>query len=282
MVRALLGAFLISADAVATGTQSASATPDIVTAQRTVFESSVTDTFPDTAALRDLARAYAEGRGVERDPIVACGFAQWTHASAVWRYHENNAITRAAEHDHEQYCAPLTFEERGAALDAITCPRTGLKRGLVIELEPGWRVEFDRRKAIVEYKGAEHAHSLPDDMFCYVQVVLAKHTRVESAPVNAASTRHMLEFATWRSGRRGESVVRELTWQLWEVRGPDLKLVATESWAEPGSAWPAPSLPGGIAGGAQLTLGNSGEIVYRIPGDAPRRGNVDARQPPGR
>jgi len=78
-----------------------------------------------------------------------------------------------------------------------------------------------------------------------------------------------------QSAWRGGVLTRDVVWQLYEVRGLELDLAAVQRWQEPGSAWPAPSLPEALQRGVSFTIQGSGVIEYEI--DDSRRGRIDQR-----
>jgi hypothetical protein len=240
--------------------------------QRAVFEHPGTQA-PDPAAVKQLALLYGDGKGVERDPVLACGLLR-AHAIATARLSRGTAAARKAATDLvERYCAPLPAAQRAAAFAAMSCPRIGLKRGSVISLEPGWSIQFNDRSATVTRNGETREQPLAHDLLCRAQVMRVRHT-----PLSAGSTttRHLIELVTLQSTWRNGAVNRETVWQLYEVRGLELDLAAVQRWMEPGSAWPAPALPDTLAAGATFTV-RGADVEYEITDDPPRRGTVAQR-----
>jgi hypothetical protein len=242
--------------------------------QRAVFERPGVQP-ADPAAVKQLALLYGDGKGVERDPVLACGLLR-AHATAMGASRGTAAAKRASAALVERYCAGLSAPQRAAALAAMTCPRIGLKRGATLALEPGLAIQFNDRSATITRAGETREQPLAGGPLCGTQVVRVRHTPLMSAP-GSAGPRHLIEFVTVQSAWRNGAVNHEMVWQLYEVRGLNLDLAAVQRWQEPGSAWPAPALPDPLARGATFSIRASGEIDYEIPDDPPRRGAVGWR-----
>jgi hypothetical protein len=250
---------------------------DFITAatllQRAVFEHPGTQA-PDPAALKQLALLYGDGKGVERDPVLACGLLR-AHANATVAVKGAAAAANRALVD--RYCALLEAPQRAAAFAATACPRIGMKRGTTMTLEPGWAIRFNDRSATITRYGEAREQPLADPL-CRAQVLRVHHTPLVPAAGSPAGLRHLIELVTVQSAWHNGVVSRELVWQLYEVRGLDLDLAAVQRWQEPGSAWPAPVLPEPLSRGAVFTVRRSGEIDYEIPDTSPRVGTVIARR----
>jgi hypothetical protein len=243
--------------------------------QRAVFEQPSTQA-PDPAAIRQLALLYGDGKGVDRDPVLACGLLRAHAIATAGRARGTAAARKAATELVERYCAPLPAVQRAAAFAAMSCPRIGLKRGAMITLEPGWSIQFNDRSATVTRYGETREQPLAGDLLCRAQVMRVHHTPLTSASGSAAALRHLIEFVSIQSAWRNGAVNREIVWQLYEVRGLELDLAAVQRWQEPGSAWPAPALPETLLGGATFAV-RGAEIEYEIPDDPPRRGTLARR-----
>lgn len=239
---------------------------------RQVFEPERSAKSPDAAALKQLALLYAEGKGVERDGVLACGLLR-AYAIATTKTTRTAAASRAAQALVERHCAPLSVADRAAAFATMTCPRIGLARGGAIQLEPGWTIRFNDRSAIITRGGQSREQALPGDLLCRSQVLLTRHSEIP--PIGRARTRHVIEQVTVQSAWRGGVLTRDLVWQLYEVRGLELDLAAVQRWQEPGSAWPAPALPEPLQRGVSFTIHGSGAVEYSI--DEARRGRIDPR-----
>lgn len=239
--------------------------------QRAVFEHPGTQA-PDPAAIRQLGLLYGEGKGVERDSVLACGLLRAHSAATAGRARTTAAARKASTELVERYCAPLPAPQRAAAFAAMSCPRIGLKRGSIMTLEPGWSIQFNDRSATVTRYGETREQPLASDLLCRAQVMRVQHTPLSSG----TAIRHLIEFVTIQSSWRNGAVNREIVWQLYEVRGLELDLAAVQRWQEPGSAWPAPALPETLAGGATFTV-RGADVQYEIADDPPRRGTVALR-----
>jgi len=243
--------------------------------QRAVFEHPGTQA-PDPAAVKQLALLYGDGKGVDRDPVLACGLLRAHSIAMAGRPRGTAAARNAAAVLVDRYCAPLPAPQRAAAFAAMACPRIGLKRGSVMTLEPGWSIQFNDRSATVTRYGETREQPLAGDLLCRAQVMRVHHTPLPSGSGSSAALRHLIEFVTVQSSWRNGAVHREIVWQLYEVRGLELDLAAVQRWQEPGSAWPAPALPDTLASGATFTR-RGADIEYEIPDDPPRRGTVAQR-----
>ena len=284
MARTLCTAvLLLLAAAPATGADSSWGTAvkrgDYVTAatllHRHVFEPERPVKTPDPAALKQLALLYADGKGVRRDAVLACGLLR-AHAIATTKAKARSAAaTRAAQALVERHCSTLSVAERAAAFAAMTCPRIGLTRGEPIQLARGWTIQFNDRSATITRDGQSREQALPGDLMCRAQVLLTRHSTIE--PFGARTRpRHVVEQVTVQSAWRNGVLTRDLVWQLYEVRGLELDLAAVQRWQEPGSAWPAPALPEPLLRGVSFTVQGSGAVEYAI--DDARRGRIDLRQ----
>src|SRR5580765_5254871 len=80
--------------------------------QRAVFEHPGAQT-PDPAALKQLALLYGDGKGVERDAVLACGLLR-AHANATAGI--KGSPTAADRALVNRYCAPLEAPQRAAAV----------------------------------------------------------------------------------------------------------------------------------------------------------------------
>ena len=240
---------------------------------RQVFETERPAKAPDPAALKQLALLYADGKGVSRDAVLACGLLR-AHAIATSKVVRTAAASRAAQTLVERHCSPLSAAQRAAAFAAMTCPRIGLARGEPIQLSRGWTIQFNDRSATITRDGQSREQALPGDLLCRSQVLLTRHSTIEQFG-SRGRTRQVVEQVTVQSVWRAGVLTRDLVWQLYEVRGLELDLAAVQRWQEPGSAWPAPSLPEALQRGVSFTVQGSGLIEYAI--DDSRRGRIDQR-----
>jgi hypothetical protein len=242
--------------------------------QRAVFEVP-RGTRPDAAALKQLGLLYADGKGVERDPIMACGMLRAHAIAASSAARATAAAKKAAQSLVERYCTPLSVTDRAAAFAAMACPRIGLQRGATVPLESGWSIQFNDRSATVTRNGQTREHPLAGDLLCRSQVMLMRHSALDPLGERAREARHVIELITLQSGWHAGALTREIVWQLYEVRGLDLDLAAVQRWQQQGSAWPAPPLPAPLVHGVSFTVQHSGDLEYDIDDTPPRHGRVD-------
>jgi hypothetical protein len=240
---------------------------------RHVFESERPVKTPDAAALKQLALLYADGKGVGRDAVLACGLLR-AHAIAITKASKTGPAARAAQKLVEQHCTPLSAGDRAAAFAAMTCPRIGLSRGEPIRLAAGWTIQFNDRSATITRNGESREQALPGELLCRSQVLLLRHKTIPGFG-SRGRAREMIEQVTVQSSRRGGVLTRDVVWQLYEVRGLELDLAAVQRWQEPGSAWPAPSVPDALQRGVSFTVHTTGVIEYSI--DDARRGTIEPR-----
>ncbi|HET7697698.1 MAG TPA: hypothetical protein VFK57_18425 [Vicinamibacterales bacterium] len=238
-----------------------------------VFEPERAVKGPEPAALKQLALLYAEGKGVTRDAVLACGLLR-AHAVAATKAARSGPAARAAQALVEKYCAPLSAADRAAAFAAMTCPRIGLSRGEPIKLGTGWTIQFNDRSATITQNGRTREQALPGDLLCRSQVLMLRHSTIPAFG-SRGRARHVIEQVTVQSSRRGGVLTRDLVWQLYEVRGLELDLAAVQRWQEPGSAWPTPALPPALVRGVSYTV-HADAVEYEI--DEARRGRIAERQ----
>ncbi len=243
--------------------------------QRAVFEPAQGARGPDSAALKQLAQLYAEGKGVERDDVLACGLVR-AHAAAAARGARLTATAnRAMQALVEKYCGELPVADRASAFAAMSCPRIGLDRHAPIELETGWSIQFNDRSATIVKNGQSRDQALPGDLVCRAQVLLTRHSKIE--PSGRGKVRHVIEQVTVQSAWRNGTLTLDLVWQLYEIRGLELDLAAVQRWQEPGSAWPAPPVPDAITRGVSFSAAAAGTIEYTIEDTPPRTGRIELR-----
>jgi hypothetical protein len=225
----------------------------------------------DPAALKQLALLYAEGKGVPRDAVLACGLLR-AHAVAAAKASKTGPAARAAQARVERHCGALSAADRAAAFAAMTCPRIGLSRGEPIKLAAGWTIQFNDRSATITHDGKTREQALPGDLLCRSQVLMLRHSTIPG--FGRTRTRHVIEQVTVQSSRRAGVLTRDLVWQLYEVRGLELDLAAVQRWQDTGSAWPAPALPASLQRGVSYTV-HPDAVEYEI--DQSRRGRITQR-----
>jgi len=264
--------------ATASATEAQSMSPEVIALHRAVFDRSASGDLPDGEKTEGLAHLYANGNGVRRDPIMACTLFDLAERARMNepRGFEGLRLQQRAEQLKAQYCDLLTPTERQWAFRSLGCAVFGLPRGTLVDLGPGWWLEFVNADTVsIDFDGKEHEQSLAGAGFLCPSshVVLFRHT-VLAGSARADGSRHFLEIATWRPGCCNAIGTRAFTWRAYEVRRGDLGIVAQEQMVEPGSIWPAPSTKD--AEGARFTPLESGAVEYEITLDVPRRGRIAA------
>ena len=249
---------------------------EIAALHRAVFELQPPQSLPDADKAEALARLYAEGQGVPQDPIMTCTLFDFAARSRMDRPGglPGLRLQQEAEQRMLQYCGRLSPVERQWAVRSLACAVFGLPRGTVVDLGPGWWVEYiesDRIK--IDFGGKEFEPSLAGTGFlCPSQVVLFRH-RVLDDSVPPAAQRHFLEVGAWRPGWGENLGSRVFAWRLFEIRGGALDVRAQEQLIQPGSIFPAPATP--IVNEAQFRTLENGEVQYQITLDKVRQGRIE-------
>ena len=167
------------------------------------------------------------------------------------------------------------------AFAAMTCPRIGLvpRRADPARASgsdgPVQRSQrHDRARRRVARAGAARRAAVP------FAGAAARGTRRIPAVGSRARAREVVEQVTVQSvAARRRADARDLVWQLYEVRsrsGARILRRAVQRWQEPGSAWPAPSVPG-AAGLARRQPSPSRAPARSTTIDDGRRGKIDQR-----
>ncbi len=229
----------------------------------------------DPAPARTLATLYAEGLGVDRDPVVACALAQHSRMAAEMaapRYAEAifafEALRKAGDRFVAEQCQPLSDAERSAAIQSIGCYAFGLSEQF-LTIGPHM-VRLDRQGvALVGAKAT--AMSLE----CPVLYGGARTYAVEPPrdALPGVRTRYFADVLTWHfhlNPQNGSPLYR-LRWLLVEVSskgvGPQAIDVATTV-----SSWPQTPLPSELEPKVSLRMIRTGHVRWRVEGAPPRRG----------
>ena len=244
----------------------------------------------DPLPLRVLAVLYAGRRGVEQDPIVACGLARdaeaMTHMSAPGaplltlddhlRY---KAYLDEAEEFAASLCGRLSHEDLLAASRARGgCYGFGI-REQVFAL--GRRsVRFGRDGLTIDGAPLRDLHGLG----CPLSVVRVRAVSIES-PEGAASgvaARDFIEFVAWqqRSDERTRTRRYVAEWQVYELGRNGLASWATADVAET-ARWPGVLLPADVDAHVTMQMVRSGHVRWRIDGTPPKRGWLMLPEPEG-
>ena len=248
------------------------ATTDHVAAlHRAVFELPIERPFPDVSAARELGLRYAEGRGVDRDPVMACSILRLA-GTAAGHIHDD-AAGAELETLVARHCDGLDSAARDEALQMMGCATLGLNKQ-TFGLEPAAWIEVNRLKVAVDRPAGRTEFALPGNFTCNHQYVLVKHTIVEAPAGSPLAPRHFLQLLSWTSGHGKDGVMRSLHWVLFEA-ATKIELRGAQFLAlEPGSAWPAPQAPEVYRDGAVLTLRSDGFVRWRFPGGS-AEGSID-------
>lgn len=242
----------------------------------------------DPLPARLLAVLYASGRGVEQDPIVACGLAQDAEAAAHMRAPDVPLVTledhlryKAYLDDAQEFarsvCSHLSHEDLLAASRARGgCYGFDIREQV---LPLGRRsVRFGRAGLTVDGVPIQHLHGLG----CPLSVVRLRAVSLEP-PEGAASgvaARSFIELVAWqqRSDERTRTRRYVAEWQVYELGRHGLASSATADIAETGR-WPGVLLPADVDAHVTMEMVRSGHVRWRIDGTPPKRGWLMLREP---
>jgi hypothetical protein len=227
-------------------------------------------TLPAANAQIELAAAYAEGRGVARDPEFACGLALATLA-ATPQVIDDEELRARAQRSVDELCAPIKDLEAAERLTA--CPIFGVKPE-TLSLGEGAVLRISRTGLRLEDASGVHEDSWIVD--CGEIVVSPRIVRA-GAPADSPYAPVFLEWFLWRPWvQRDRSMVpgRRLEWRVVEITAWGLPQAEGEVLLEQrgASIWPVPTVPPAIRGGATLRLLPSGEVQWYFEG-APQLGH---------
>jgi hypothetical protein len=249
-------------------------TEDVALLHRVVFERDGREPLRDPAPARELGLRYLEGRGVDRNGLMACAMF-FLARQAVQFYGRDQATLDPGEPLFDQHCAgryrgPEEFE----SLVQAACGTFGLEPQ-VFEIEPGAWVEISLAGIAIDRPLGRTRHSLFNP--CSHQFVVTRHVAVSSA-AGPVPVRHFLEFVAWVSVQDGDGWRRDLEWLVLEVIDSRLEEVALEVLVrEPGSVWPSPPVPAPYRNGASFTMTPAGEVQWGFDTAPPSSGLVERR-----
>jgi hypothetical protein len=109
-------------------------------------------------------------------------------------------------------------------------------------------------------------------------LVAGVRSRTIDVPEDAATwvkPRHFIELFAWRRidpvRAPAGAVKYGLVWQVFEVRGREVPMIAEQAlWESP--SWPAPGLPDDLDGRLTFEMVRPGHVRWRIQGAPPLRG----------
>jgi hypothetical protein len=228
----------------------------------------------DPAPARALATMYAQGLGVDRDPVLACGLAQQSAmaaAAAAPRFADDIARYVALETDAERFrdelCSGLSVPEQMAGANSIGCFKFGLA-SRVLTVGPR-SVRVDR-----EGIGLADGVGEPFQWDC-AQAVAGLRVFEVTPPrdgLPGVTARHFIESLTWHVGHRPEGTrVTELHWTLLEIGANGVGQAGHESLPWSGD-WPGLEQSVDVAPALSLQMIRTGHVRWRIEGTPPLRG----------
>lgn len=230
---------------------------------------------PDPEPAMQLAIMYAQGQGVERDPVLACTLASYAGSGALsqpWR--DRGEWFTAATRARERYCSVLTPDELAESGELMGCFMFGF-RPLSFDTADGRHVSVTRRGILIADAQGEHLEPLAGPFRCAAQFGLTRHSTLEP-PEDAADearTRHLIEFFVWLPVPRTERVEQALGWEVHEIVGHTAPPVLFEELLRaPGSGWRPRGLPPEVDANLSLQMIPSGHVRWRFEGPTPRHG----------
>ena len=238
----------------------------------------------DPAPSRQLAILYAQGLGVERDPIVACALAQTSGMAAAMSAPRFAADIRAYEAmmaESERFvghlCNGLSYEDRVTASRSMGCFAFGMSeqvltvgRHSVRIGREGIRLAGANAGRVVELEGCPLA-------------IAHITTRTIGPPGNAApgvGPRHFVELLSWHLSQdpTNQTLIYVLQWQPYEVSEAGIGFggIAEVTTVV---GWPGFRLPVAVAAGPVMEMIRSGHVRWRFDGGPPKRGWLMLSEP---
>jgi hypothetical protein len=249
--------------------------------QSVVFEHSAGDgsRYPDVSAIQTLARMYAQGLGVSRDPLTACALSNLGSGAAIYRHGDRDLRTIAVQQQVEDYCVPLTAEERREAMDARGCFQQG-PTPAVLFATASRRVEVGRSRLTVVDRERTREYALAPLLRCAQQVPLVRHVRVAAPKGSRLGSRELVEIYSWHSTMKDTRRVRTLEWSVVELTPQAAALRARAVLARgEGSAWPARPVPDEFSRGARFSMHKTGDVRWQMPGRQALHGIIGRPSP---
>jgi hypothetical protein len=233
-------------------------------------------TFAAFQPFRHLATMYAQGLGVQADPIAACAMAEMAlttaHMGAPHDANDPNAYNRfiaESEQFREQHCANLSQEDRLSAGRSMGCFAFGMPEAT---LQVGPHAVRVGRGGITL---AEEPVGKRMGLGACPPVVARVRAFTLEPPANAApdvKARHFVETLAWGGGADRDSATRyKLHWEAHEVRDGSVNVVASEL-LHAVESWPGLALPEGFDTRFRIEMIRSGHVRWRMDGTPPKRG----------
>lgn len=231
----------------------------------------------DPAPARQLAILYARGLGVVGDPIAACALAQRSDMAAQMaapKYAEDIFAYKASLEESQRFvrehCDGLTREDRLAASRSIGCFAFGMPEEVLTLGGQSVRVG---RGGIRLAEAADE--NFLQDLRCPALIARLRPLTI-APPADAApgvKARQFVELLAWHGGQdqRDPTLKYFLQWQMYELRGQTIQVVAMEQLFAI-DKWPRPALPPDFDAGFSVEMIRSGHVRWRMAGAPPKRG----------
>ena len=220
------------------------------------------------AAQIDLARAYAKGRGTERNVEFGCGLALAAHLATEFIVQDDGLRIRT-QRTVDDVCAQVADRER--ALQPTFCPVLGVTP---TTLDAGELGRLSLSRAGLRLENASGVH---DDVWLVAcgDIVMSPRIVRAKAPRGSRYVPTFLEYFLWHQLLRddGTSAGYILEWKVEEIlpTGPSQADGAVLRTYPNGYIWPVTPVPRAIARGATLRQLPSGEVRWHFAG-APQFG----------
>jgi hypothetical protein len=233
--------------------------------QAIVFEHSQGVTrYPDPQAIQTLAQLYAEGRGVAKDPTMACALSNLGSGAAVYRYGERDQRTAAIQRQVDTFCVPLTAGERRRIVEADGCFQQG-PASAVLLASATRRIEVTPSRLTVIERGRPREYGSRPLVRCAQQVPVVRYVRVPAPRGSKVAAREFVEIYSWHSTANEGRQTRTLEWSAIELTAQAAVLRArTVVERGAGSTWPARPVPEAFLPGATFSMHRSGDVRWQL------------------
>jgi len=233
----------------------------------------------DAEALQQLARMYAEGRGVAADPVLACGLAKMFSSTAEMQppatntldeFNARQARLKQIQDAVKTLCAPLSAFDRESA-DRIACFTFGMPNEVMTLGSEAIRVD---RGGIRLASDSPRQSEIPANCPQLIARVRVITIEPPSDALSSVKARYFVEVLAWQAAPSLEAAntLRYLLgWQLFELRGKKLEMAAMQNVTDQ-DVWPAPALPNDIDARISMEMIRTGHVHWKIDGAPPKRG----------
>jgi hypothetical protein len=234
----------------------------------------------DPAPARHLAVLYAQGLGVEKDPVAACALAMISDTAAYLAGTQGfgdsaHAGGGGSENSSfaDEHCRPLSDSDRSAALAAMGCPAFGLREE-VITVGP-FRVGVSRRGLTM----TGEAQAAPTELASCAQGIAGVRATTLEPPADIASgvkRRYFVEVFSWRPMREPEEgrFLFRLQGDAYEVLSTGIvpRAVMQDIPGFDRARWSRPGLPAGLDTRVTLQMIRTGHVRWEMDGTPSRGG----------